>query len=222
MKFRPFNRVLLAACAALMAWSANAVSVAYNFTGTVDLVWGGSFYGITPAVGDPVVGTFSYNTSVPVQVIGPNVRNYPQVLPYRLSFTLGGVTIESDNGYSASLQTNSYYSLQMFDNDGQAKINGTLQDCDGIQLNLDNMISFSSAGLPSTSLPTAFSLANFTDTFGDVAAPLNISGATFVLNRLSPVPEPGIFTLFGSALFARMLRSFKQKCRIEPAWQVPN
>ena len=95
-----------------MLWSgsvARAGIVTYDFVGTVNLVFGNPFNGISPSLSNAVTGSFSYDTSV----VGTTTANHPGALSYAqaapriFSITLDGGSFHSVSSYDARISAGS-------------------------------------------------------------------------------------------------------------------
>ena len=95
------------AALALMACvsSADADIIAYGFTGQVTGV-GLPVFGLNPAVGTAVTGTFAYDTSAADLLPAlPDLAAYQQFPPYRLSVNIGGATAWSGAHLGITVRT---------------------------------------------------------------------------------------------------------------------
>src|SRR5690242_13130728 len=78
------------------AFALSPQPVDYVFTGTVNNA-AGTFFGITPHVGDPVTGHIRFDLSVADDVPGdPHIARYQQLPPSIFEVVLNGVHISSD------------------------------------------------------------------------------------------------------------------------------
>ncbi len=168
--------------------------VSYEFAGRVKLVFGAPFYGITPAVDDPVNGRFRYESSI-VGAQRDGVTYFDQPQSSQLGVTLRGLTIMSDRGYTISLLNNvGYDSIQMFDNDDRVDVGefGTREGV--IELCLTDWTE-TALGTQHV-LPIKVDLSSFSgpDTFGEVNTVSFglFSGVVFSIDSVTAVPEPAV------------------------------
>jgi hypothetical protein len=169
---------------------------AYDFTGTVNLVFGNSL-GISTGLGDSVSGRFLYDSTAIDMNADAGIGNYFTSFPSRFSVRLGGIKAENE-GEFRNVVWNNYEAndaFSVFDNSGEIRVNGVTQPGQiELQLYDRSMTSFSS-----DVVPAILNLANFNMTFGEVAFVANglWSGVTFRVDTLTPidVPEPSALLL---------------------------
>jgi hypothetical protein len=177
-------KLVLVASGILMNSEALAGEIEYEFTGTVNLVWGTSLYGISPVKGLPVVGRFSYNSSVPDTTPNDGVHYYIEADPNEFSFTLAGLTFASHEGFTITVQNSGYDSIQMFPAQQVVDVNGVSQFCNGFELLLDDITG---RALSSARLPVTWDLSRLTTAQGEIWG--LSGGATFTIESLSVIPE---------------------------------
>jgi hypothetical protein len=85
--------------------SARADVLTYNFTGEITSV-SGTLFGLSLSTGQPVQGTFTYDTSQPPS--GSPVSAYIQPPPSGMSVVISGLTLQSLNYNSFQLVNNGF------------------------------------------------------------------------------------------------------------------
>ena len=201
--------VSLLAVGVLWASSSHAASISYTFSANVSSVWGPSFYGIHPVVGDAISGFFSYDTEAGNFLESPVEKKYFETTPYTFGFTLQGLTLQSDSTFTidVSKQTlsdgNVVETVQMWDNDEEIKLNGALTAAAGIDL------AFTIQNLnPTLDLPNNINSLGFISFQHGTAEALAGSGVTYDITSITVVPEPGVGTLLiGGAVVMWFKRS---------------
>jgi hypothetical protein len=184
----------------LMATATQADLISYEFTGSVKLTFGGSFFGVTPALGDPVTGTFTYDTSIPGVPDGPYYSFYDQPQSSQLAVTVRGITISSDMGYTMSIADDvnnvPYDDFQIFNNGSRVNVSRLGVQEGSVQFELYDPTG---TAFRDQSLPTHLDLSSFSvsGSQGEVYAsgPGIFSGVVFSVDSLTIVPEPGTFSL---------------------------
>ena len=175
--------------------SADAAIIAYGFTGQVTGV-GLPVFGLNPAVGTVVNGTFAYDTSAADFLSDlPDLGAYQQFPPYRLSVNIGGATAWSGAHVTISIYNDFGGNVEDF-----ISIGSQPAVVEGIQrnsvLNL-TFVSKSTAVFANDQLPTALNLADFDDSrSGHLINSENnervIAFSIDTLTRLEVVPpDPG-------------------------------
>lgn len=180
----------------LMSGSGLCNIVSYTYTGRIGSVWGTSFFGTHPVVGDSITGFLSYDTAAPFTTISATERKYAENTPFTFGFTLRGLTLQSDGAFTidVSNQTmsggNVIHSVQMGDNDNIIKLNGAQSNVVGYDLaftiqnpnlSLDLPTSFANIG------PISFAHGSLTTLFA--------SGVTYDITSMTLVPEPAVSSL---------------------------
>jgi len=206
MKIKMAFKSLLIAIGFFMNTQGVAGVIDYEFTGAVNLVWGDSLYGIAPVKGLPVIGTFSYDSSLADTTPNDEVHYYLEADPNRFSFSLAGLTFATHSGFTISVQNSSYDSVQMFPTQQVVDVNGAPQFCNTFELELDDTTG---RALSSAGLPVAWDLSRLTLAQGEIWGPSG--GATFTFESLSVIPEPSAFTLL--IVFAASAVFFGHKLR---------
>lgn len=202
----------LASLSLVLATNTQAALVAYTFEGTVDGV-GLPVFGISPAIGNPVTGSFSYDTSIAPWTSGSFYSHYQIYGPYSLVAEIGGARIESGGFFSISIQNDFGGNVEDTISIGTqpALLAGT-QTADGV-LGL-NFASRDPNTFTSLSLPEHLTLNDFDAwRYGVLTRSGNNSEIIgFSVDRLTPVPLPGtaILSLTGlGILFAAGRRQLK-------------
>jgi hypothetical protein len=203
------------------ATTAEAALVTYAFEGTVDGV-GLPVFGISPAMGSRVTGSFSYDTSIAPWTSGTFYSHYQIYSPYSLVAEIGGTRIESGGIFSISIQNDFGGNVEDTISIGAqpALIAGT-QTADGV-FGL-NFASRNANTFSSLSLPEHLILADFNAwRYGVLTrAGNNNEIITFSVDRLTPVALPGAATMLltGLAMIAAVGRWRLEECfgiRIRP------
>jgi hypothetical protein len=173
-----------------------AAVVEFAFEGRVDGV-GLPVYGLNPAIGSPVTGSFSYDTTLTVPPITPSIAGYQIFSPYSFFADIDGTRIESGGFFNITIMNDGGSMMWV---DKQPFIVGGTQTTDGVF-----GLSFSStnpnlfAGL---SLPESLILSDFDNWHngGITRAGNNQEIISFSIDRLTPVPVPAAVVLFPTGL----------------------
>jgi hypothetical protein len=187
--------------------AANAQSVEFSFTAHVSSTFGGgSFFGIMPQTGDPVIGFLRYDLSAVDDTPDPHVSRYAQLPPALFDILLDGTHISNDGKFFTYVQNDNGVAdafdvadgESVADSGGTFRVNGAAQ-VGTLELSL---ATFSSNPFSSDAQPTNLNLANFTTHQGEVGT--DLSGALFTIDSLTRVPEPstGILALAAPSAFA--------------------
>lgn len=182
----------------IVTTSSYATSVSYTFSANVSSIWGTSFYGIHPVVGDVLSGVISYDTSASNLLVSPVEKKYFESTPLSFGFTLRGLTFRSDGAFTidVSNQTQSggiiVHTIQLWDNDSQIKINNAPASTVGFDLDFTIHNGGSNLDLPNN----LTSLGPISFKHGSVTAP-NAAGITYDLTTITLVPEPTTISLIG-------------------------
>src|SRR5262249_3210348 len=136
--------------------------IAYGFTGQVTGV-GLPVFGLNPAVGTAVTGTFAYDSSTTDNFPAlPDFGAYTLFPPYRLSVNIGGATAWTGAILGISVQNDFGGNAEDFISIGsQGGVVQGIQRSNSI-LSLE-LVSDSTAVFANDQLPTAFNLTDFDD-----------------------------------------------------------
>ena len=201
------NRCLvLALLSSFGVWNTatHAQVVEYSFTGSISSS-NGTFFGLTPQVGDPVTGYLRYDLSSVDDVPDPQVSRFAQLPPSVYDLYIDGTHFSSEGKFFTYVQNDNAGAdvFQVGDGDSVANsgglilVNGVAQ-VGGLGLEL---ATFSMDAFTSDALPTNLNLASFTTREGNAGTgPI---GAVFTINTLTRVPEPGtgVLLLMTTSLF---------------------
>lgn len=198
----------------LVATATKGDVIRYEYAGTVSLIFGGSFYGITPEVGDPITGTFTYDTSIVGTQDGPYATIYEDPQSSQLGLTLRGITVTSDTGYRMEVYNNApVVDFQIVNSDSRVNVGGSGVHAGSIQFEFLDPTGRAFGG---QSVPTHLDLSSFTVTQGE----LNnlgesglFSGVVFSIDSLTVVPEPSTFTLVAIGSIGLVVWSRRYKNR---------
>src|SRR5215213_8189139 len=80
--------------------------VEFTFTGSVTNHFGGTFFGISPNVGDPISGYFRYDSNAVDDSADPQLGHYQLLPPSVYEIALNGVHISSDGKFVIATQNN--------------------------------------------------------------------------------------------------------------------
>ena len=80
--------------------------VEYTFEGTVTGV-GLPVFGLNPAIGSPVTGRFTYDSSLPLDFSNTSLSHYQIPAPYTFAAEISGALIESGNPFGITITNNS-------------------------------------------------------------------------------------------------------------------
>lgn len=197
-----------------LAASASAGIVTYNFTGTVTLVTQPPPFGVSAQVGNPVTGTFMYDTLSPDIAGDPFFGDYPQGIVSGFSFIINGtpvytsdyhVFVTNDNPPSYAFDELEVFATQGVIVDGVPQVGADMY----VQLRDDFGTVFPNDSLPGPNL----TLADFPDNDGlnlpngyllDITSNQRIE---FSIDSLVGIPAPGALALGAVAmLFASRRR----------------
>ncbi len=200
---------VLALLASVGAWTATAQAqlVEYSFTGHVSSIYGGgSFYGVTPQAGDPVIGFLRYDLSSINDSADPQTGRYAQLSPAAFDILLDSAHISNDGKFFTYVQNDNGGADGFTAADGESvsdagdffRVNGISQ-IGTLEFSLS---TFTQNPFSSVAQPANLNLSNFTFRQGEVGT--GTSGALFTLDTLSRVPEPSasLLLLTTSVLFA--------------------
>lgn len=179
---------------------ARAVVLEFVFDGTVNGV-GLPIFGIHPAIGSAVTGSFSYDTALAPQYSGSSFVQYQIDTPYTLIAYIGGTKIESGGFFSMSIQNDSGGNVEDALTIGnQPVIVAGTQTLDGV-FGL-NFASRNPNTFASLSLPEHLNLSDFDAwRYGVLTRSGNNNEIfTFSVDRLTPVPLPETSMLLLSGL----------------------
>lgn len=187
---------------------ARAAVVEFVFDGTVNGV-GLPIFGIHPAIGSAVMGSFSYDTALAPQYSGSSFAQYQIDTPYTLVTYIGGTKIESGGFFSMSIQNDSGGNVEdaLTIGNQPAIVAGTqtLDAVFGLNFASRNPNTFASQ-----SLPEHLNLNDFDAwRYGVLTRSSNNSEIiTFSIDRLTPVPLPGasVMLLTGLGMIAATVR----------------
>lgn len=176
--------------------------VSYTYTARVSTVWGSSFFGTHPAVGDSLTGFFSYDTAAPIIRGSPAERLYSESLPFTFGFNLRGLTLQSDSDFViATSKQVPVHTIQMADYDGTVNLNGVPTNV----LSFDIAFTIQNPDLP-LDLPTDFEhLGPISFAHGSFTT-LSDSGVTYDITSMTLVPEPGAGVLLVGGTFLLLSR----------------
>lgn len=166
------------------------VVVEYTFEGTVTGV-GLPVFGLHPAIGSPVTGRFSYDSSLAPYYAQGFLSGYQAQAPYSFSAEIGGTLIESGNPFGITITNNFGGNVE----DGisftkQPPIVAGIQTTDGVfalEFSSRNLNTFPNLNLPKRLNLSAFDAAHY----GILTrAGNNNEIIEFSIDRLTPVSLP--------------------------------
>ena len=138
--------------------SAQAELVTHNFTGTVTFVSGTPF-GLSLSAGEPIQGSFSYDTSLPPNFDTGSVAGYIQPPPSGMSVVIADTTIQSAGNASYQMLNNAF---------GTDNINGFFTPVSGYPSGSINfgLWDFTQNVFSSTALPSNLNAGDFSQRIG--------------------------------------------------------
>lgn len=145
--------------------TAQAEVVTQTFTGSVTFA-SGSLFGASPASGDPVQGSITYDTSqLPAYDFG-DFAGYIQMPPSGMQVTISGLTLSSQN-YNSFQVLNNAFGVDNFNGFfSPVSVNGAaLSDWSSISFSLTD---FTLTALSGTALPAPLDVARFSQRIGSI------------------------------------------------------
>ena len=160
-----------------------AAVITNNFSGTITYVVGTPF-GISASIGDPVSGSFTYDTSLPPAYNSGVVAGYNQPPPSGMSVVISGLTLQSQN--NSSLQVTNNY----FGSDGFSGFFTPISAGGVLQLGSSMLFYLSDSTqtvLSNTALPTSLDLLSFSFRTGSIS---DVASNGIVYFSINPPPIP--------------------------------
>ncbi|MCS6286559.1 MAG: hypothetical protein H8K08_14130 [Nitrospira sp.] len=198
------NQLMLTALLSLLAIylpsHATAAVMEFAFEGTVDGV-GLPVFGLNPAIGTAVTGSFSYDTALTVLPTTTFSTHYQISSPYTLVTYIGGTRIESGGSFGISVVNNFNGNIEDQIVIGKQPVmvsgNQTVDGVFSLDLASRNPNTFTSLSLPEQLILNDFDAWRY--------GVLTRSGnnqeiITFSIDRLTPVPLPGTWLMLVSGL----------------------
>jgi len=166
------------------------VVLEYTFEGTVTGV-GLPVFGLNPAIGSPVIGRFSYDSSVPLDFVNTFLSHYQILAPYTFTAEISGTLIESGTPFGITVTNNFGGNVEDAISFGkQPPIVAGVQTLDGVfALEFDSRNPNTFVNL---SLPKRLNLSDFDAAHYGVLtrAGNNNEIIEFSIDRLTPVSLP--------------------------------
>ena len=164
-----------------------AAVVEFAFVGRVDGI-GLPLFGLNPAIGSPVTGSFSYDTTLTVTPITPSIAGYQIFSPYTFFADIDGTRVESGGFFGITIFNDAGGSMMWVER--QPFIVGGTQTTDGVF-----GLSFASTNpnlFTGLSLPEKLILDDFDNWHngGFTRAGHNQEIINFSIDHLDPVPLP--------------------------------
>lgn len=194
------STILVLAAATTFCGTTSAAVITYSYTGSVSgIASAGAPFGMVEAVGNPVSGSFVYDTTTPDQSPSPTFGHYA-----------GGPGLFTQNFLSAAISdatwdllvtlntvTPTFHELEVFASTG-VMVNGVLQPSADMYLQFRDYTS--TAFADDSPPPSTLTMNNFTFGLGYIRDVTTGQRVDFVIGTLAGVPAPGSLTILGAGL----------------------